>query len=582
MKNISRFLLLGLTVALLGALVVPTAAQQPGPGEGGPIIWPNFGGDITTLNPLLINDNPSQTVANRIYPEFIGKDVVTKAYTPGNKGSMVTDWTVSDDGLVYTFKLRDDRTWSDGTPITSADLKYSYDAIVSGQIEFPVASTVTTNIASLEAPDPQTVVVTFNEFTCQALDSVYVIPMVPAHVYMQEFGTDYAKMNEAAEFNLNPTVTAGIFSFKNFRPGEQVTLVADQNYPDAELGYVIPEGYIYKNLENQTVVVESFLAGEIDLIDSIPEDRKAELRTMADNGEVQWNEGPSSGWQFMAFNLADPANPQNGLDENGDAIDQGHHPIFGDPRVRKAVVLATNHAELNEKAFFGGGIPVYSPVVAYSWAYDDQLKPYGYDPEGAAALLDEAGWTMNESTGIRECHGCLYAEEGAPLSFELLSFTGNTSVDAVTVLMKDQLAKVGIEMTLNITEFQTMIDQFLAQTFDASMLFFGGFDPNNPGELSDLFTPGGDVIGSGFNVSSYNNPEVTDLFQQARTLPGCDLEARKALFFKIQELYYEDIPWFLVNTSIVPSVFRNDLENLKIYPGAGGLTWNLDEWYKPQ
>lgn len=567
----------GMMLVLLALIIAPLAAQEMGPGTGGPIIEPNFGGDISTLNPLLASDNPSFTVINRIMPNFIAQDPFTLAYTPGAAGSLVTDWTVSEDGLVYTFTMRDDWSWSDGTPITSADYKYAYDAVSSGEVEYPYAGQIS-NIESVETPDEHTVVVTFKESVCSALNSVAVIPPVPSHVYMERFGTDYAQMNEDAEFNLNPTVTAGAFDFRNFRPGEQVTVVANQDYPDAIRGFVVPEGWIYRNLENQTVVMESFLAGEIDMVTSVPADRRAEARERAANGEFQIFEGPSSGWQFLAFNVADPTNPQNAFDEDGNPIDQGHHPVLGDKRVRQAIVFGTDYNELNEKAFFGTGIPIYSPFLTYSWAYNDQIEPRPYDPEQAMALLEEAGWTDEDGDGIRECHGCLYAEEGTPLSWELLTFTGNTSVDATVVLMKDQLAKIGMEVRLNVTEFQTMLDLMDAQTIDAVMLFLGSLDPNNPDELRDVFTPEGDVIGSGFNWGSYNNPEVTELFEQGRTLPGCATEERIPIYHKIQEIMNEDVPWFFINTTIVPAIAQANIENWSPTPGA--IRWNLDEWFK--
>jgi peptide/nickel transport system substrate-binding protein len=395
---------------------------------------------------------------------------------------------------------------------------------------------------------------------------------------MDRFGTDYASMNEDAEFNLNPTVTAGPFSFRNFRPGEQVTVVADQNFPDSQQGFVVPEGWVYKNLENQTVVMESFLAKEIDMITSVPADRREEARERAANGEFQIFEGPSSGWQFLAFNTADPTNPQNAFDEDGNPIDQGHHPIFGDKRVRQAVLFGTDYNELNEKAFFGTGIAVYSPFLTYSWAFNDQIAPRPYDPDQAMSLLEEAGWTDEDGDGIRECHGCMYAEEGAPLSWELLSFTGNTSVDATVVLMKDQLAKIGMDVQLNITEFQTMLDLMDTQTIDSVMLFLGSLDPNNPDELRDVFTPEGDVIGSGFNWGSYNNPEVTALFEEGRKVPGCSIEDRTPIYYQIQELMNEDVPWFFINTTIVPVVAQGNIENWS--PTPGSVRWNLDEWFK--
>jgi ABC-type transport system substrate-binding protein len=107
-------MLLGMVVLLLAALALPIAAQdQPlGPGEGAPIVWPNFGGDPTNFNPLLINDASSQDVAVYLWPGFVGLDPQTGEIIPHAPFTIVDNWTVSDDGTTYTFKLRDDYKWT--------------------------------------------------------------------------------------------------------------------------------------------------------------------------------------------------------------------------------------------------------------------------------------------------------------------------------------------------------------------------------------------------------------------------------------------------------------------------------------
>lgn len=575
MRN-ARLLFLGVVVALLVVLALPLSAQDDlAPGTGAPIIWPNFGGDPTNLNPLLISDGPSQDVANFIFPAFVKINVHTGSIDPQTPGAIADSWTISDDGKTYTFMLRDDVMWSDGTPITAADVKYAYDAVKSGVLDSPLNGYYDT-IDSLEAPDDHTVVVTFAEADCSALSTLKTLPPVPSHILEPETGTDYALMNDS-DFNMNPTVSSGPFSFSNFRPGEQITLVANQDYPDT-YGGVIPEGFIQRQLADQTVVVDEFNAGNLTVIDSVPEDRQAELETRAANGEVQMFKSLSSGWQFLAFNLADPTNPQNGADAEGNPIDQGHHPIFGDVRVRQAVAYATNHDALNQGAFAGTGIPVASPLLTTSWAYNEDLQPYPYDPEKAMQLLDEAGFIDDDNNPDtpRVAKGAMYAEDGTPLTFAITSFSGNTSVDSTMVLMQDQLKQVGFNVTLDVLEFQTMLEKLDGQTFDSIMLFFGGFDASNPDELRSLFTTEGDVVNSGFNSASYDNPVVDDLFAQARTLPGCDQAERKELYDQIQQILHDDLPFFYVNTSEVPFVVQPDVKNFDPLPLS--VAWNIARW----
>ena len=107
------------------------------------------------------------------------------------------------------------------------------------------------------------------------------------------------------------------------------------------------------------------------------------------------------------------------MDEDGNVIDQGFHPIFGDVRVRQALAYAMDFDAVNQGAFFGEEVQGASNVLPTSWAYDDTLQPFPYDPAMADQLLTESGWTDSDGDGIRECNGCLHAEEGTPLAFRL-------------------------------------------------------------------------------------------------------------------------------------------------------------------
>jgi peptide/nickel transport system substrate-binding protein len=566
-------------IALVCLLVVPTLAQEDpaplGPGEGLPVVEGNFGGDIATTNPLLVNDGSSQDVVNRLFPTFIGADPETGLPTPDAPRSIAKSWTFNEDRTVMTVTLDEGWTWSDGTPVTSADVKYAYDAIASGEVDTPLGSYIS-SIESLEAPDPQTVVITFAEANCNAEIDASNIPVVPAHKYQEVYPT-FADMTAESEYNLNPEVTAGPFKFENFRAGEQVTTLADQNYPDSPAGHVVPEGWVYKNFQDQLVIVEQFLAGDVTFT-TIPEDREAEMRERAAAGEFTLYETPSTGWQVLLFNQANPDNPQPGLDEEGNRIEQEPHPIFGDVRVREAVAHAINHEDLNAGAFSGTGMPVGGPMLPQSWAYNENIQPYEYNPELSMQLLDEAGFVDDDNdpaTPRVATEDALYAEPGTVLEFDLTTFIGNPSIDASSILIQDQLKQVGFQVNLDIIEFTPMLDKLVGQTYDALMVFWGVTNVN-PNEMYDQLGLESDVPGSGFNTGSFYNEEFEELMKSARNLPGCDPAERKALYDRAQEIIHDQVPYYLVNTSIVPVAISPKLENFD--PKRNSMTWNLPAW----
>lgn len=579
-----KILLVGLCLALLGIIAVPVIGQDVGPGEGAPVINPNFGGDIATLNPIIADDGSSNDIIDLIYPDFLEVSVDTGVITAGAAGSMVTDWTISEDGMVYTFTLRDDWFWDDGTPVTSADIQYVWDAI---QDEELLANgnllDVKDKVASVESPDAQTVVITFKGAACNAIDTAAAINPVPAHVYRELFGDDYAAMNES-EDNLNPTVSAGRFKFLNFRPGEQVTLIANQDYPDAAGGAVIPEGFIDKVVTDQTIQTEQFLAGDLSYM-NVPQGRQDELQALVDAGEYQGTQTRRFNIRFVALNTADSNNPQPGRDEDGNDIDQGIHRLFGDVRVRQALNYAVDFGAINEGVFFGAGLQVPTHSGATNWVDISDIEPYPFDPDQAAALLEDAGWIDEDGDGIRECHGCLYATEvdadfeGEPLAFELLTNSGNVSQEALGNVLSDLWGEIGFDVDFAPIDFNVLVDTFTGQDFDAVMIFWGFGFPEDPDGIRVTFGPENDEPGSGFNAVSYNNARVNELLDTALVLPGCDVTERAALYHEAYQILRDDSPWLWLGGSTGLVVAQNNIENFERRETHSLPSfWNVENW----
>jgi len=580
LRSLVMLMLLISALAVAPVIAAQGKIDDPGAGKGGPIVEPQSQ-DIVSLNPILIKDGPSQRAAAFLFPAFVGADPDTGLPKKGAPGAVAKDWTVSDDGMTYTFTIRSDWKWSDGTPITSADLKYAYDAIASGKVDTTLRAPLE-NVASVEAPDPTTLIIKFKALDCGALFTVAGnIPVVPSKKYKEVYPT-FEDMKADNKYNLNPTVTAGQFKFSNFRPGEQVTEVADQSFPDAIAGHIIPQGYIIKYVADQVVGVEQFLNGQITMVPSVPESRQDELKELGKQGKLQYFEAPAGNRQIIYLNIADPQNPKNGLDDSGKPIDQGHHPIFGDKRVRQAFALSIDHDALNKGAFNNHGTAIGSPLIPNTWAYNEAVKPWPFDAARAGKLLDEAGFVdddNNPETPRVANDKALYAKPGTKLEFTFTTFPGNPSIDAGVVLIQNQLKRSGFKMNLDMIDFGEMVKKLLAQNFDAATVFLG-ISFNNPGNtLLAHFGPKGDLLNSGLNAGSYYNAEFNDLVQQSQSLKGCDMAARKKMLDRAQEIIHDDVPWYFVNYSMVPVVAQSDLKNFD--PKLFGLRWNIDAWFAP-
>jgi peptide/nickel transport system substrate-binding protein len=585
----------GLTALLLGLIVIGllgTAAPAASQDGRGAIIEANWRGStgIGSLNPLRCNNFACLRITNFLFPWLLGVDPVEGVFTMAANDAplaLAQSWDVSPDGAVYTFHLRDDLQWSDGVPITAYDVFYSYLAIASDEIDSPFTYMVNVLVRGAVPIDAQTIAFIYHFSTCSALDHTN-IPVIPAHVFELDFAATAAAafdgsgdllaqfdrwMDAQAErsfdwmrthpFDSEPPVTAGVFRVDTIQPTDYIRLVT----PDGA------QGYAFVDIPQNRNEIELFLAGETNFIQSPYRAYREDIRAADD---VQIFEYPGLGWDYIGLNLSDPREPQSAFDEDGNRLNQGHHPIFGDVRVRRAMQMAIDVDALIEAALFGNGTVMPANQVPLSWAYDPDLTPVPYDPMGAARLLEEAGWRAVGSGGTRRCVGCLYAQEGEALSFNLTySESAGPYRAIVAELIQQQLRQVGFSVDVTSASSDALFDRIMGQRYDAYLAGWGEPYPVDPDQAA-LFASAADVIGEGLNTGSYYNPRVDELMFQARTVPDCDIAARAGLYHEIQAILQEDQPfvWLFVHNDLIAA--RDGVLGFDPYPNAP--FWNLRDW----
>ncbi len=576
---------------LLALVVIALVCPHPAASQGGigVIAEGNAYGsaNLGSLNPLRCANPACRRITSLLFPHLIGIDPATGTFAPsGDTLGLAAGWEIGADETTYTFHLRDDLTWSDGTPVTAYDAFYSYLALASDEFASPYTDPVKDVVRGAAPLDARTFAVFTQTAVCFALDRLN-FPIIPAHVFAPDFEAQAAAVfTDAADalrrfevwhtslargyfaplarqtFDLDPAATAGVFDFGEIQTTDYVHLMRDGE-----------QAFAYVDVPDRDTEVARFLAGDLNFIDNPPYDRRDDLRAAPD---VQLFEAPGLTWYAISFNLADPRTPQDAFDKEGHRIDQGRHPIFGDERVRRAVQLAINVEDLIDAAVEGDGTALVANQLPTSWAFDPDLAPVGYDPAQARRLLDEAGWKDIDDDGIRECYGCLYDRPGVELAFELTYFYDWPGQDILVRLIQDQLVQVGFSVVPAGTEAYLVPPQPVRdQTYDAYLFPSQEAYPIDP-DQTDLFTTAGDVIGTGLNNGSYYNPEVERLMSQARTLPGCDTAARADLYRQIQTILQTEQPyaWLFVPERMVAA--RGGVQGFDPYPNAP--FWNIQQW----
>lgn len=509
--------------------------------------------DASILNPILWSDNTSSGIGGFFYPSLISVDPQSGAYV--TDGSMSESWEVSEDGLIWTFHLRDGVTWSDGDPVDAADFKYTYDAVASDLVETPRKSLVE-KIQSIDVVDPLTLQVVFTEVKCDGFGDLG-LGWLPSHLYAADFSDIMTSpLNEA------PAASAGPFVFQSWTRDDNVIMTRNETYWE---GAPNMDGLITRIVPDAGARLAQLLSGEIDVTGLEP----TQLASVEDNPDITVFSANDDGYDFLGLNLANPDNPQPGKDEDGNLIEQDPHPILSDLNVRKAIAHALDYKTIIDSVYLGRGYQIASNVLpAVEWAHDPSIQPYDYDRELAKQLLEEAGWIDSNGDGIRE-------KDGAELKLQLITNAGNKVREDLGALVQDQLAQIGMSVDFQAIDFGTLVDNLLAQTYDMVIIGWTGLgsDPNDDAFWRTDF----DTPGSGFNFVSYQNPKIDELLQAGIAVPGCSTEERAPYYQQIQQIIHDDVPYVFISGGVGDTGYNNRWAGID--PGPWSFYWNVHQWF---
>jgi peptide/nickel transport system substrate-binding protein len=496
---------------LLAACAGGTTTSQT-PKKGGHVVEGNFS-DIRTLNSMLSSDTASNQVIGLMFDGLLNQkkngDLIPAL------ASKLPD--TSSDGLTYTFTLRPNLKWSDGQPITSDDVKFTYAIAFDPQYKdfaSPRRGDLEKYIASIDAPDPLTVVIKTTQVFAPFLGAHAEYGILPKHV----LGTLDGKALNTADFNSAPTVVNGPFKFVKWDKGQQVTMERNDNY---WAGAPYLDQYIYKVLPDSVAVTNQLKTGEIDIGPVDPGQYDA-LKT---TDSVQLTEFPTPTFTFYAYNL-DPAKPAGKL--------------FADKAVRQALLFALNRQQIVTAVFFGHGQVANSVEPPTSWTYKEKPKVlYTFDKAKAESLLDGAGWAKG-SDGIR-------AKNGVKLKFTMITNAGNKQRESMLTIMQQSWHDIGVDATPSLIQFPQLVTQIVdTRTFD---VFLVGFNWTVDPDEAPLFHSRNTAPG-GFNGAFFKNDQVDQILDQA--LGTLDRNKRKDLYGQFQDIMSDEVPSpvILFNTGI--------------------------------
>ncbi|MBP6915103.1 MAG: peptide-binding protein [Syntrophaceae bacterium] len=487
-------------------------------------------GDASNLIPILASDSASHSIAGLIYNGLVKYDKDMNIV-----GDLAESWDISDDGLVITFHLRKGVKWHDGKPFTAKDVLYTYQVTVDPKTPTAYAGDFL-KVKKAEVLDDYTFRVTYDKPFAPSLIS-WSSAILPRHLLE---GQDITKSSLARH-----PVGTGPYLFKEWLAGQKIVLVSNADYFE---GRPYVDGHVTRIIPDMATMFLELRARNIDMMGLTPLQYTRQTENNLFRQSFDKYRYLAFAYTYLGYNLK--------------------HPFFADKRVRQAISYAINKEEIISGVLLGLGKPATGPYKPGTWAYNENVKTYSYNPQKAWELLRAAGWTKTNNDGFLE-------KDGRPFTFELVTNQGNETRQKCAEIIQRQLKEVGIDVKIRILEWAAFINDFInKRRFEAVIL--GWTIPLDP-DAYDVWHSS-KTAPEELNFISYKNPEVDALLEKARST--FDQKLRKKYYDRFQEILVEDQPYTFLYVPdelvIISKRFRG------IEPAPIGLSHNFIKWYVPK
>lgn len=495
MSTPRRHVALSIVVALLFGLSACGGATAPSSAPGGSggtadddkrggTLVVQFYGDPKTFNPNYVFDPLTMYMNMNVLSKLVNYDYATVTYF----GDLAEDWETSDDGLTWTFHLRDGVKWHDGEPFTADDVVWTYEDVISHG-DTAAGYRYVNNIDSVKATDAQTVVFTLKEHDSSFLSTIanyYAPDILPKHLYE---GTDVLTNPQNTE-----PIGTGPFKFVEGAVGDHYTF---ERYDDYHGHVANVDRLIFRIIPNRTTAIAALRAGEVSYALSSPAFGEA---TQLEGAGLKVDTTPANIIQWFGFNL--------------------DNELLSDQRVREAIALSIDREQLNEQVYHGLAAPANGQYLSYSSAYNPDAET-PLDRQRAMELLDEAGHPADA--------------DGNRFSLRYSAWTtaifGGPELGQV---LKEQLKEVGIDLQVEVAEF-SLFNQQVVTDRDFELTGSAGLWGPDPSAYEAFVSSTGTR-----NVMGYDNPDVDRLLAEARA--ALSDEERTEDYQQVQAIVQDDVP----------------------------------------
>ncbi|WP_433940015.1 ABC transporter substrate-binding protein [Paenibacillus lautus] len=449
-------------------------------------------------------------------------------------------WEISEDKLTYTYHLREGLKYSDGSPMTTEDVEFtwtllhdpSYDglnSVVEAKIKGGQAykDGKADSIEGIQIIDERTISVTLEETNATAL-TVLGGPILSKAYYGKDY--EFGNLDYIKNLHANP-ITNGPYKLEKFIPGQEVRFVANEHYV---LGKPETEYFIYKTTEGDTW--QFIETGEVDYGSfSATTDNIEKLKAL---GFLNLIPSTASNYGYNQFNMEREA--------------------LKDKRVRQALTYGLNRQLIYVDSRQGAASIANIPSSPILWSYtEEDINPYPYDPEKAKQLLDEAGWTAG-ADGIRE-------KDGVKLRINYLG-SKSPNTDIFIAVAKENYQELGVDFVPEqFPDFNTLVSKVNSGDYD--MASFSTTIISDPSQGVERFIKG--------ETKGYDNPRIEELYAQG--LATGDIEERKAIYHEMFKILNDELPIMFTNYTKSVIAINGRINGFELNPLAG-IAYSLPGW----
>jgi peptide/nickel transport system substrate-binding protein len=496
---------------------------------------PKYGGIVVVavssdpggLNPAITTQGGVHLICGSIFSGLVAQD-----FNLNPVPDLAERWTVSPDGRIYTFYLAPNAEFHDGVPVTSEDVKFTFEEMLL-KYHSRARASIGDNLRLITATDARTVVFEFEKPYAAFLQLIDVTnaPVMPKHIYEN---TDPM----TNPYNIKP-IGSGAFKFEGWTKGDHISLARNEKYFKTGKPYL--DRVVYKVTPSAATAAIAFENGEIDyFLNPPPLDMK---RLAAMDGVIVTDKGREgfATVETVVLNL--------------------NNKSLSDARVRRAMAYAIDKNYIVDKILFGMGKAATGPISSLlKWAHHPNVEKYEKNLTLANQMLDEAGY-KRDGDGVRFRLKAVYA----------------SSYAKVIETLRDQMREVGIEFDMQQMEFSAAVDAvYIKKDFDVGFASFeNGPDPDIGVKRTVVSGNIGAIPFS--NGASYRNPRVDELFSLAAS--EIDKQKRAAYYFEAQEILTKDAPYLWLYEPQSGAAYNANLQGMYAWSAKSNIYFAQDAWW---